>query len=395
MLVQKSSEKKNIDPNKRMLVLDVGSWVKAGYAGDMKPTAFTPSVVANYPEDNSFHKRGPFVGEAAITESSRSPSLQFSFPVECGLPIVMEHTELLFEHVLQDCLRINKENQDIIITKKSLFPKTFQTKFGESMFEKFKCNRISFLNSDLMSLYCTGRLTGIIIDMGSSQCMIVPIVCGIPQYHAINRLELGGRDITKQLEETIEKNTEGEHRFRSAAEIDVVRKIKEQTCTVVESWKNETAIKEVYENNEQCFELPDGQRLTLGFERVQAPEILFQPTMAGLDDKNGLALKIKQSIDECDILERRELYKNIVLIGGTSMLTGLRERLKYELKQILPTSIKIKIIMDENRAILPWLSCSIFGSLQKNHESDKVDNSDNWITSEQYEEYGNSVFNRL
>ena len=37
--------------------------------------------------------------------------------------------------------------------------------------------------------------------------MIVPIVGGIPQYHAINRLELGGRDITKQLEEIIEKNS--------------------------------------------------------------------------------------------------------------------------------------------------------------------------------------------
>jgi len=358
------------------IIMDLGSFVKAGTTATEKILVNEPAIVAVYPEEMesyaSFH--GPYVGKQALSESTKSPSLTFSFPIECGLPVLMEDTETVLRHIVETEMRDSIELRDVILTKKSLTPKKFLRDLCKSMFETFQVHRLSFVNTDLASLFLTGRTTGVIVDLGSSQAMITPIVENQPQMHAIRRLEIGGRDITEYLQKQLEEASGGLLKFRSAAEVDVVRQLKEKACTVAAHWEDPTILREALDANEKIFELPDGTDIRVGFPRVRAPEILFHPGLSGAALEEGLHQKIFSSIMACDINVRRELFNGVVLVGGTSQLPGLEARLIHELSFLTPGGVSVNVIAPENCEIYPYLGAKM------SHEC----NSLNWITREMW-----------
>jgi actin-related protein 2 len=79
--------------------------------------------------------------------------------------------------------------------------------------------------------------------------------------------------------------------------------------------------------------LPDGRVLKVGPERFEAPEALFQPTMIDVESK-GLAELVFDCIQSCDMSTRPDLYKHIVLSGGSTMYPGLPSRLEKEVRKL-------------------------------------------------------------
>lgn len=57
------------------------------------------------------------------------------------------------------------------------------------------------------------------------------------------------------------------------------------------------------------------QVITIGSERFRCPEVLFQPSMVGLE-ATGIHETTFNSIMKCDVDIRKDLYGNIVLSGG-------------------------------------------------------------------------------
>jgi len=372
------SEKINLKPGPApgpAIILDLGSFVKAGNVEESQILVNEPAIVASYPPEldtySSLH--GPYVGEDALAESSKSPSLNFSFPIECGLPVLMQDAELVFKHVVENRLRDSLQHRGVILTKKSLTPKKFLRDLCKSMFETFQVHRLSFVNSDLASLHLSGNSTGVVVDLGASQVMITPIVDNLPQMHAIRRLELGGRDITEYFQKQLEESSGGLLKFRSAAEVDVVRQLKEKACTVAADWEDPITLKEALDANEKIFELPDGTDVRVGFPRVRAPEILFHPGLSGSALEDGLHHKIFSSIMACDINVRRDLYSRIVIVGGTSNLAGLDSRLQRELSFLVPAGVNVKVVAPEDRGCYPFMGA------QMQHERLS------WITRDAYE----------
>lgn len=51
-----------------------------------------------------------------------------------------------------------------------------------------------------------------------------------------------------------------------------------------------------------------------------------------------------QSIMKCDMDVRKDLYSNIVLSGGTTMLPGTPERLSKEMQGLVPSGTKINVV---------------------------------------------------
>merc|ERR1719378_1677831 len=104
---------------------------------------------------------------------------------------------------------------------------------------------------------------------------------------------------------------------------------------------------------EKNYELPDGQVITIGNERFRTPEVLFQPSMIGLED-HGIHQLTYDSIMKCDVDIRKELYSNTVLSGGTTMFTGIAERVKKEMEALAPNSMTIKIVAPPERKSSVW-----------------------------------------
>ena len=68
--------------------------------------------------------------------------------------------------------------------------------------------------------------------------------------------------------------------FASSAEQEIVRDIKEKLCYSAQDYQAELSVAE-RSGVERKYELPDGQMITVGDERLRCPEVLFQPQLIG------------------------------------------------------------------------------------------------------------------
>ena len=111
----------------------------------------------------------------------------------------------------------------------------------------------------------------------------------------------------------------------------IVRDIKEKLCFVAQDY--EEALKKSYNSSEfeKNYKMPDGKIITIGNERFRCPEYLFKPLEMNGKELPSIQEIIYNSIQECDIDTRADIYKNIILSGGTTMYEGIGERLNKEI----------------------------------------------------------------
>ncbi|GCA62465.1 actin family protein [Kipferlia bialata] len=89
------------------------------------------------------------------------------------------------------------------------------------------------------------------------------------------------------------------------------------------------------------------------------------------------------SIQRCDIGLRPDLYLNIVLSGGSTMFTGLPERMHKQMEILAPLGMRLRIIAPRERKNSVWIGGSIISSLDTFKQM--------WITKEEYEEHGPTI----
>ncbi len=65
--------------------------------------------------------------------------------------------------------------------------------------------------------------------------------------------------------------------------------------------------------------------ITIGSERFRCPEVLFQPSMVGLESA-GIHETTFNSIMKCDVDIRKDLYGNIVLSGKEAAVDKATDR---------------------------------------------------------------------
>lgn len=98
----------------------------------------------------------------------------------------------------------------------------------------------------------------------------------------------------------------------------------------------QSGLKESQESHacEMNYEMPDGRKILIGNERFRCPEVLFQPSLCGKKDVQGVHHQVMKSILKTNEDVQSEMLPNIVLSGGNSLFDGLAGRLWNELDQM-------------------------------------------------------------
>lgn len=385
---------------KNPLVIDNGSGViKAGFAGDELPNlCFNNQVgrpkhlkVIPTKSDAEF-----YVGNS--TDQFRG-LLKLKHPMSHGVVTSWSDMELVWKHLYSE-MKVWSKEHPVLLTEAPLNPFPAKAKMAQIFFESLNVPALFVAVQSILSLYANGKTTGVMLDSGDGVTHCLPVFEGFSIPHAAGRIDLAGRDITEYLGTLTRK---AGYTLSTSAEFEILRTMKEKVCMVsqqpilegkeLEMAKDKDAKeglkdrdrekeKNAEKKNTIPYILPDGSQIDLGSERLKAPEILFNPSLVGLECPSINELLVN-CVSKADIDLRKTLYSEIYLGGGTTMLQMFPERLLTEVKKSVAKDIKIKIHAPSERQFSCWAGGSILSALGSFKKM--------WISKKEFEEYGDKI----
>ncbi|XP_062452579.1 actin-like protein 9 [Rhea pennata] len=368
-----SSSEHSFEMRTGAVVIDIGTGsCKSGFAGQQKPISEI-STLATYPSEQSPRSEEArphtFGEEALLYTNVNVPGLRQS-----GIIINWEAAEILWQHMFYNDLMVPPEEHALLITDPPLSPTTNREKMVELAFELLHSPGIYIASQSVLSVYAHGQTSGLVVDTGYTMTHTVPVHEGYSLSHAVERMDIAGSHLTRYLMKLLRDSGY----MLSEGMTQVIEDIKHKCCYVASDFENECYLpKAIYTVD---FPLPDGQIISLGKERFQCPEVLFNPPQVHGISYVGIHEMAQRSLNKVPEEIREKMYKNILLCGGSSLFEGLEKRFSSELLKKMPSKAKIGVSAIPLRRYSAWMGGSILASL-KNFQSC-------WIRKEEYSEHG-------
>jgi actin-related protein len=403
-LEEREREKKEAE--NEVVVIDIGSgMIKAGWAGEDTPRCVVPAVgvdlkgqdvpLSMYP----FMKDDMFVGENAIKALHASldePQVRVfvNKPVDRSEIKAVDTTEdpdadvdqnweiviKIIEGIYEKDLNTDPSKVPLLLTVSPVCTKEARATLASKIFKSLRPPALCMVSSSVMSLFSTGRTTGIVLEVGSGLTAAVPVYEGCTLSHAVLTQTLAGGDCTDYLMNAFKKKG-----FDFTEQIyDVVRDIKEKLCAVqLDNTLPGGPDQEPLDIDDRSYELPDRTVIRIDDDmRYSCSEILFEPEILGKEhdlvaanaEHNKIDIPLvgvhqlcMDSIMKCDKHLRPDLFRNIVLAGGTTMLKGFSERIKAEMQMLTDDRLDLFVEADSQRKYASWIGASMYASLPTFH----------------------------
>merc|ERR1711939_919131 len=162
------------EEEKPAIVVDNGSgMMKAGCSGEDAPKVTFSSVVG-YPKQKTAlvgTDKDYYIGEEA---QQKRGILLLKYPLEHGIVQNWEDMEKVWRHTFDNELRMvvgddaeaDEDCCGVLLTEAPMNPKDNRERMTQIMFETFNVRRFYVAIQAVLSLYASGRTTGVVVDCG-------------------------------------------------------------------------------------------------------------------------------------------------------------------------------------------------------------------------------------
>merc|ERR1712139_455460 len=346
----------NMSDDKPAVIMDNGTgMMKCGLSGDDAPKVTFASCVG-YPKQKAMlqgSNKDYYVGEEA---QQKRGILLLKYPLEHGVITNWDDMEKIWKHTFDNELRIvlgaddeaEEDVSGVLLTEAPMNPKENRERMTQIMFETFNARRFYVAIQAVLSLYASGRTTGVVVDCGDGVSHTVPIYEGYSMPHAIQRINLAGRDLTEWMCKILQ---ESKITLTTTAEKESAKKMKEELCYVSDNFDEEM---DALQDKTKKFEMPDGTSVEVHAQQIRCPELMFKPSLDGRE-MPGLHQLTDKTVKDCDLDVRKDLLGNVVMSGGTTMFPNMPERLQNEIQTLVAEATKVKVIAPPERMISVWI----------------------------------------
>lgn len=321
--------------------------------------------------------------------------LQISYPMENGIIKNWEDMEHLWDYAFYERMKVNTQDQKILLTEPPMNPLKNRETMCEVMLEKYQFGGVYVAIQAVLALYAQGLSSGVVVDSGDGVTHIVPVYESVVLNHLTRRLDVAGRDVTRNLINLLLRRG---YAFNRTADFETVRQIKEKLCYVSYDLQLDSKLANETTTLVESYELPDGRVIKVGSERFEAPECLFQPHLVD-SELAGVGETLFNTIQSADVDVRSSLFKAIVLSGGSSMYPGLPTRLEKELKQLWLSKVlhndpsrldkfKVKIEDPPRRRHMVFIGGAVLANIM-------ADKDHMWVTKQDWAEQGSASLAKL
>ncbi|KAI7601159.1 Actin-related protein, partial [Hortaea werneckii] len=244
------------------IVLDGGTgFLKAGYAGQNFPDHQYPSIVGrpilrteeSQSLGNDIKLKDIMCGDEAAAARSM---LQISYPMENGIVKRWEDMQHLWDYTFFDKMNVNPQGRKILLTEPPMNPLKNREQMCEVMFERYQFGGVYVAIQAVLALYAQGLSSGVVVDSGDGVTHIVPVYESTVLNHLTRRLDVAGRDVTRNLIGLLLRRG---YALNRTADFETVRGIKEKLCYVSYDLALDQRLSEDTTTLVESYTLPDGR----------------------------------------------------------------------------------------------------------------------------------------
>lgn len=371
------------------IIIDIGSYsVKSGF-GEEKLPRFNSQINFIKTKIKSFDKK-----EALNTIIKNSNQIEIENNND---HLLYDYNYEILNYIIQSELKVNPKDFNFLLIEKPnlhLNPKKKNLLY-ELLLEGMNAKSAFLPNQSILSIFSSGKTSGTSVELGENNCIIQPVYEGYGINQSIISSNFGGIDINKCLLKMLSERGIN-FNFTDSSNNKIITEIKEKYGYISLEYENDlinysslasfSSPKDENKNNSDYI-LPDNSILKLGSEKFRCAEILFKPNLINKKNTDGIHESIYKSINIIDFRKDDEdeekikfdLLNNIVLSGGTSMISGLEKRLVNEVNKISSLNYcHVTAIPDRNFAA--WIGGSIISTVSVFQSL--------WVTKADYEENG-------
>ena len=352
------------------IVLDIGSGeIKAGFSGEEKPKIIFKNIIGEpkYKKVlHAFNKENQEINVQYIGEDcdKNMGVIKLKNPVRHGIFSNEQDILSIFNYIYSK-LGLNSEEiqqHPLLVTEPLLNPYTNREKIASTLFESLGAPAVFFASQPILSLFSTSSTSGTVLESGEGVTQSCVVYEGFSLPNSYERFDYGGADVSEYLKLLLKKKG---YNFYNSTEFRLVNEIKENSCFCLSNNLNIDInnAKKGLNRNPINYYLPDGTSISIGEERLLAPEILFNTEYMG---KEYLSLSdiIMSSINKVEIQLRQKLYENILLSGGNTAFRGLKDKLTDEIKNKAYKNLKINLKSTPKPEYCCWLGGNIISTLE-------------------------------